>query len=74
MGHKKKEDDQQLRKAFQQYDKDGNGYITAKELREVMEGVGEQLSSKEVQKMINAADSDGDGRIDYTEFVKMMKG
>ena len=34
--------------------------------------LGESLSDEEVDKMISAADSDGDGRVDYGEFIKMF--
>jgi len=52
--------------------KDGNGYISAAELRHVMTNLGEKLSDEEVDEMIREADVDGDGQINYEEFVKMM--
>ena len=51
---------------FQTFDRDGDGYISAVELRQVMVSLGEKLSQKEVEEMINAADVDGNGRIDYS--------
>jgi len=53
-------------------DKDGNGYISAAELRHVMTNLGEKLTDNEVDEMIREADVDGDGQINYEEFVKMM--
>ena len=32
-----------------------------------------ETSTEEIEEMINEADIDGDGQIDYQEFVKMMK-
>ena len=64
--------EEEIRQAFQVFDKDGNGTISAKELKAVMESLGEKLSDKEVDAMIQEADLDGDGCINYQEFVNMM--
>ena len=53
-------------------DKDGNGFISAAELRHIMTNLGEKLTDEEVDEMIREADIDGDGQINYEEFVKMM--
>lgn len=37
-----------------------------------MTNLGEKLSDEEVDEMIREADVDGDGQINYEEFVKMM--
>ena len=54
------------------FDKDGNGFISADELRFVKNGLGENLTDEEINEMIREADIDGDGQINYEEFVKMM--
>ena len=64
------EDD--LREAFKVFDKDNDGYILAAELRHVLTSIGEKLTDEEVDEMIKEADIDGDGQINYDEFVKMM--
>lgn len=45
--------------------KDGNGYISAAELRHVMTNLGEKLTDEEVDEMIREADIDGDGQVNY---------
>lgn len=62
----------ELIEAFKVFDKDGNGFITSQELRHVMTNLGEKITQEEADGMIKEADLDGDGRIDYEEFVKMM--
>lgn len=57
---------------FRMFDKNGDGFITADELSLVMTNLGQSMSDDEVREMIGEADNDGDGRIDYEEFVKMM--
>ncbi|CAI9151080.1 unnamed protein product [Rangifer tarandus platyrhynchus] len=58
--------------AFRVFDKDGSGYISAAELSHVMTNLGEKLTDEEVDEMIREADIDGDGQVNYEEFVQMM--
>merc|ERR1712151_376802 len=64
--------EEELMEAFKVFDKDGNGFISSVELRHVMTNLGEKLTDDEVDEMIREADVDGDGQVNYDEFVKMM--
>lgn len=64
--------EEELLEAFKVFDRDGNGFITSHELRYVMTQLGEALNPEEVEEMIKEADLDGDGQINYEEFVRMM--
>ncbi|ESN98600.1 hypothetical protein HELRODRAFT_106870 [Helobdella robusta] len=66
--------EEHLRAAFRTFDQDNSGKISAQELRQVMINLGEKLTDQEIQEMIDEADCDGDGQINYEEFVKMMVG
>jgi len=68
----KSDSEEELREAFRVFDKDGNGHISANELRTVMTTLGEKLTDEEVDEMIFEADLDGDGQVNYEEFVRMM--
>jgi calmodulin len=74
MSRKMHENDteEEIVEAFKVFDKDGNGYISAAELRHVMTNLGEKLTDEECDEMIREADIDGDGQINYGEFVKLM--
>ncbi|AFZ79692.1 calmodulin, putative [Theileria equi strain WA] len=74
MARKMKEGDteEELVQAFKVFDRDGNGFISAQELRHVMTNLGEKLTNEEVDEMLREADVDGDGKINYEEFVKLM--
>ena len=74
MARKMKDTDteEELIEASKVCDRDGNGFISAVELRHVMTNLGEKLTDEEVDEMIREADVDGDGQTNYEEFVKMM--
>lgn len=58
---------------FKKFDLNGTGFISEAELRQVMRAGGEEVSDEEVSQLMKAADQNGDGKIDYQEFVRMMK-
>lgn len=64
--------DEKILDVFKYYDKDGNGYVSARELRSIMTSLGELLTDQEVDELIREADANGDGQIDYDEFFRMM--
>ena len=65
-------DPNEILAAFKVFDKDGNGFISAEELRHVMTDLDQTITDEEVDEMIREADIDGDGQINYEEFAKMM--
>ncbi|MCG8418422.1 MAG: EF-hand domain-containing protein [Proteobacteria bacterium] len=62
----------EVKNSFAMLDKDGDGYVTAVELRRMMDIMGEKISDDEIDEMIRAADTSGDGRVSYDEFVAML--
>ena len=55
----------EIREAFRVFDKDGNGFISVAELRHIMGNLGEKMPEEEVEEMIQEADIDGDGQVNY---------
>ncbi|GAA0150204.1 calmodulin-related [Lithospermum erythrorhizon] len=62
----------ELKEAFDLYDKDKNGKISASELHEVLKSLGENVSEEDCQRMIKSVDVDGDGCVNFPEFRQMM--
>ncbi|XP_064623661.1 calmodulin-A-like [Lineus longissimus] len=69
---KKTDNEDDLKEAFSVFDTDHDGYIDDYELRQVMNNLGEKLTLEEIREMILEADLDGDGKVSYEEFVRMM--
>uniref|UniRef100_A0A1I8G524 Calmodulin n=1 Tax=Macrostomum lignano TaxID=282301 RepID=A0A1I8G524_9PLAT len=63
----------ELLAAFRVFDKDANGYISAAELKEVLSALGHaEVSLTDAQEMLREVDTNGDGLIDFPEFVSML--
>lgn len=62
----------QLMKIFSLFDKDGKGFITPAELAHSMAKLGHALTAEELTGMIKEADTDGDGCINFQEFVEAI--
>ena len=74
MNRRSKETDteEEVLNAFKVFDKEGNGLISVTELRHIMVTLGDQLNEDEVDELLREADSDGDGFINYEEFIRTL--
>ena len=66
-------EDREFREIFSGMDKNGDGFITRQELKAAMVNMGERLTEEEIEQMMEEADTDGDGKIKYPEFVKLQR-
>ncbi|WOL01843.1 calcium-dependent protein kinase 2-like isoform X1 [Canna indica] len=64
--------EEHLYTAFQFFDKDNSGHITREELEQALKEKG-MYDGQEIKDIIAEADSDNDGKINYDEFVAMMR-
>lgn len=67
--------EENLRTAFQMFDKDGSGKISIEEMKLALgaELEGQTDDETEWQKLVSEVDIDGDGEIDFEEFIAMMR-
>lgn len=61
-----------VKTAFAMFDKNGDGTIASKTLVTVMRCLGFNPTEDEIEDMINEVDVDGNGVIDFIEFLQMM--
>lgn len=54
------------------FDKKRDGSIATEDFKGIINNLGEKLTQSEIKEILKEADLDGDGNIDYMEFVKMM--
>ena len=64
--------EEELIEVFKIFDRDGDGYINSHELRSVLSSLCEETNPEEIEEMIKEVDIDGDRKVDFQEFVKMM--
>lgn len=69
---KERDKEAELRTAFKMIDKEGTGTISAASLRHIMVTLGEKLDDEEADDMINEADTDHDGQINWEEFCEIL--
>jgi len=62
----------EIRDAFALIDQDNDGEISSQEILNVMRNLGRNPTEDEVQQMINEADEDESGSIDFEEFLHLM--
>jgi hypothetical protein len=66
--------ERQLMTLFQKHDVDGNNRLDPEEFKAAMQNAEMDLDSGEIAALMVAADEDGDGMVDYREFVDLVYG
>ncbi|XP_011626137.1 calmodulin-like protein 3 [Amborella trichopoda] len=71
-----KDEEEDMREAFNVFDQNGDGFITVEELRSVLGSLGlkQGRTVDDCRRMIRKVDKDGDGMVDFKEFKQMMRG
>ena len=61
-----------IKRFFDMFNRDGRGYIEIKDLKSVARELGESLEDDDIAELIRKSDLDGDGKITYADFYKIM--
>ncbi|XP_063683013.1 calmodulin-A-like isoform X2 [Bolinopsis microptera] len=67
-------DENQIRDAFEVFDKEGNGYLSLEQLKRALTTYGEAFTDNEAEEFFKEIDVDGDGTITADEFIQYIKG
>eukprot|EP00644_Phytophthora_capsici_P013499 jgi/Phyca11/115922/e_gw1.29.63.1 len=57
---------------FHEFDVDNSGSISPEELRQLLLASGEDMDDAELASVIQQADTDHDGEINFEEFIALM--
>ena len=64
-------DPARVKELFGEMDRDGSGSLSREEFRRGLQRLEMRLGDEELYRVVDAFDADGDGRIDYGEFMEM---
>merc|ERR1712046_187107 len=65
---------EEIREAFGLFDSDASGAIDVRELKAAMRALGFEVKNEELKKMVTDIDNDGNGTVEFVEFLSMMTG
>ncbi|PKU62901.1 putative calcium-binding protein CML19 [Dendrobium catenatum] len=60
-------------RVFRYFDEDGDGKISALELCNCLRSMGEELSAEDAEAFLESSDADGDGKLGYEGFLKLVE-
>jgi Ca2+-binding EF-hand superfamily protein len=67
-----RDEEQEIKEAFQVFS-DGAEFIPSERIKLIMMNLGEELDDQGIQRMVQEADFDGDGKISYKDFCLCMQ-
>lgn len=70
-----KDEEEDIKEAFNVFDQNGDGFISGEELSAVLSSLGLKNGKtlEDCKNMIKKVDVDGDGMVNFNEFKQMMK-
>ena len=66
--------EEQIKEAFDVFDFNGNNFISVNELKEIFHYINEEVTEEELDEMINLADKEGDGQVNWVNFYEFVSG
>ena len=63
-----------LKECFNTLDEDGGGSIGLEEMEQPLIGLGIAKTRDEVKDMLEAVDDSGEGEVEFSEFLQILKG
>ena len=72
MLRRERTEEKELRKVFAEFDVDGKGAIEAEGIKRVLTKLNIDHSDADIALMIDTADVNGDGKVDFNEFLQIF--
>jgi len=63
---------EELKDAFQVFDKQGTGLISVQDLKLSLTSLGERLTDEELDELIREVDQNGEGMVNYEDVVRVL--
>ena len=75
MAHKlgTNDDENIIKRAFELFDEDHKDHITPDNIRKIANELGDDLNEEDIANIIQKNDLDGDGKLTFEDFEKVMK-
>ncbi len=67
------EEEDEVLRAFQTFDKNGDGHLTCTEFKHILTTLGDKFTEKEVDEIFKEIDINHDGILEYREFIDFWK-
>ncbi|KAK2172304.1 hypothetical protein NP493_970g00017 [Ridgeia piscesae] len=67
------DEEKELKEAFLVFDQNKDGFVVAEEIKFVMKQLGQPMTDEEVDEILRQGDVNGDGKLNYSEFVQIMQ-
>jgi calmodulin len=72
-GEDEKSEEDEVLRAFQTFDKNGNKFLDCREFKYILTSLGDKFTDEEVTEIFKEADLDRDGKLFYHEFIEFWK-
>lgn len=64
----------ELQEAFRVFDQEATGFVTTADMHTILRGISDGLSEDEISEILAIVDSDGAGRVSFSQFAALMMG
>jgi len=64
----------ELQEAFRVFDQEASGFISTGAFRTILRGISDGLGDDEIDEVVHIVDSDGTGRVSFSQFAALMMG
>jgi calmodulin len=64
--------EEELCKICRGFDRDGNGFVTLSDMRQILMSLGERISDQDIDEWLSEGEVDDNSQLNYEEFIKIL--